>query len=170
MALPIILILRAVQALFTIIELGLSAYGVSQFSQCYSSIGIDYCDSSPGELNFVVFNCIWTILVLAYLILSITILKKFAHGIAALALDAITMIFWFSGFIALAVRVGNSDAYYGNSDVHTPAYDALRAAVAFAAFLWALFVATTVLNALEHFRGGSKTTTSRGPAPVHSGV
>jgi hypothetical protein len=51
------------------------------------------------------------------------------HPFATLALCAVTMIFWFAGFIALAVAIGGSVNCLGVCGV-------LAAAAAFGAFLW----------------------------------
>ena len=51
----------------------------------------------------MVFVAVWTLLVLIYLGLAPKLFSRFAHVHAILALDALTMLFWFAGFIALAV-------------------------------------------------------------------
>ena len=51
----------------------------------------------------MVFNAVWTMLVLVYLGIVPRFLSRYAHVHAMTALDAVTMIFWFAGFIALAV-------------------------------------------------------------------
>ena len=67
---------------------------------------------------------------------------KAAHNIVILALEFLTMIFWFAGFVSLAVDVGA----YGCDvleDVNNIEIDecqstdaSAKAAVAFAAFTW----------------------------------
>lgn len=51
----------------------------------------------------MLFTAIWTLLILIYLALAPRFFSAFAHPMAMLALDALTMIFWFAAFIALAV-------------------------------------------------------------------
>jgi hypothetical protein len=54
-----------------------------------------------------------------------------AHRFAVLAVEAVTMIFWFAGFIALAVPLG--------ADNYAQRYSSFRAAAAgdaFSAFEW----------------------------------
>lgn len=60
---------------------------------------------SPSEFNFLIFASVWSILALVYLIV---VPWKFAdravgHKFGILAAEAVTMIFWFAGFVALAV-------------------------------------------------------------------
>ena len=51
----------------------------------------------------MVFASVWTLLILIYLSLAPRLFSAFAHPAAMLGLDALTMLFWFAGFIALAV-------------------------------------------------------------------
>ena len=68
---------------------------------------------------------------------------KLAHTYAMLGVEALTMLFWFAGFIAMAVYVGRITICIGN------VCRALRAVVVFAAFEWLLWLATTILTALD---------------------
>ena len=51
----------------------------------------------------MIFVSVWTLLILIYLALAPRFFSAFAHPMAMLGLDALTMLFWFAGFIALAV-------------------------------------------------------------------
>ncbi|KAF1809377.1 hypothetical protein P152DRAFT_461564 [Eremomyces bilateralis CBS 781.70] len=137
MAVDFILPLRAAQGVLALLLLGLTAYAAS-----------DWADGvwSPSDLNFNVFASVWTLLVLAYLVVAPLRFPKFAHKFGILAADAITMIFWFAGFIALAVMVNNWGCkHYG------PCRAAIAASV-FGAIEWLLFVASTVMAALHVMR------------------
>ncbi|KAL2863469.1 MARVEL domain-containing protein [Aspergillus lucknowensis] len=130
-------ILRAVQALFAIIVLGLAGHAVNEASIF-----------SPDSVNFMLFNGIWTFfIVVPYFVLAPIFVPAAAHRFALPAVDGVTMIFWFAGFIALAVDLGDVP---GCS--HYSVCQGLQAAAAFGAFDWVLFVATTVLNALAALR------------------
>ena len=90
-------------------------------------------NASPSQVNFLIFCAVWSILAVAFLILSPrydTRARHVGHKFAILAVDAVTAIFWFAGFIALAVFIGVPDC--GNNHV----CGALQASVAFGAFLW----------------------------------
>ncbi|KAI9788590.1 MAG: hypothetical protein M1833_002910 [Piccolia ochrophora] len=143
MGFPVMLPLRGVQAVFNIIELGLVAYAVHQYTRTYCLYDSIYSNSrscgagsSPSELSFLLFNTIWTMLAIVYLTLSVTVLPKFGHKIAILVVDAVTMIFWFAGFIAMAVIVGEADRLTGSYTSRSTLRQVTRATVAFAAFLW----------------------------------
>lgn len=84
---------------------------------------------SPSQVNFLLFTCAWTILALAYLIVAPARFPVAAHKYGILAVEFLTMIFWFAGFIALAVLV---DEYWCIGRV----CDCAKAGAAFGAFLW----------------------------------
>lgn len=86
---------------------------------------------SPGQINFLIFDSVWTFLALAYLIVvpwrfSDTVAH---HKFAILAVETLTMIFWFAGFIALAVFLDDR-VCFGH------VCSAAKAAAVFAAFEW----------------------------------
>jgi hypothetical protein len=86
-------------------------------------------------------------------------MAKRAHKFAVLGIEALTMLFWFAGFIAMAVYVGRISFCTGK------VCNALRAVVVFAAFEWLLWLATTILAALEssHSRGAVATAGTEHP-------
>ena len=86
---------------------------------------------SPGEVNFAIFSSVWTILALIYLIVvpwrfSET---KASHKYAILSVEAVTMIFWFAAFLALAVFLGDRICFGS-------VCSAAKAATVFSAFEW----------------------------------
>jgi Membrane-associating domain len=94
----------------------------------------------------MIFNSVWSLLVLAYVGIVPIYATRIFHKLASLALLAITTIFWFAGAIALAVFTGvpacGSNTYCSS----------LQAAVAFGFFLWAIFMFLCALDALEAMR------------------
>lgn len=147
MAMDLILPLRAIQLLFNIIVLGLIGYVVEMYAD------------SPSQVSFILFTSIWTFIALAYLTLAPLYLTKLAHGFALLAIEILTMLFWFAGFIALAVYTADHCPWWSKRVCGT-----MKAAAAFAAFEWLLWTATTVLLALKVFRSGASSTTKPGAA------
>lgn len=81
----------------------------------------------------MVFVSVWTLLVLPYLALAPTYLERFANKFAILALDALTMLFWFAAFVALAVY---RDNHGGGSCDGFRVCRTETAAVVFGAFEW----------------------------------
>ncbi|KAH7309242.1 membrane-associating domain-containing protein [Rhexocercosporidium sp. MPI-PUGE-AT-0058] len=147
----LILPIRVVQAVFAIIVLGTLAYAADTFWD------------SPSEVNFLIFASVWTLLALAYLILAPAKFPQFAHKFAILGVEAVTMIFWFAGFIALADLLG--DAECGSKDGRRSR--TCRSSIAgdvFAAFEWVLFAITTGVAALHVWKNKNETTVKRDPA------
>lgn len=66
---------------------------------------------------------------LAYLIIAPWKVPVAANKYAILAVEALTMLFWFAGFIAIAVWLDNRVCF-------GTVCDSARAATAFAAFEW----------------------------------
>lgn len=133
MALGFVAIAHIAAAVFALVELGLTAYIISEYD--YSSwgwwgYGSTSGSYSPDRVNFMLFNAIWSLLVLAYVGLTPLYLAGFFHKLAALALEAVTVVFWFAGSIALAVFVG---APRCGANSLCASY---QAAVAFGFFLW----------------------------------
>ena len=89
----------------------------------------------------MVFVAVWTLLVLIYLGLAPRFFSQFAHVHAILALDALTMLFWFASFIALAVLyhdivyVANFE-YFDGCGALGDYCGVSEAAVVFGAFEW----------------------------------
>lgn len=90
-------------------------------------------DDSISEVNFLIFVSLWTGLITIYLAIAQFKFPSLAPAIAVLALDALTMLFWFAGFIALAVYHSNLGLCRGR------VCDDLVAAIVFGAFEWYVF-------------------------------
>jgi hypothetical protein len=87
---------------------------------------------SPAEINFLLFSSIWTLLSLIYLVGTSAPqlrLSKLSNRHAILATEALTMTFWFGGFVALAVFL-SARVCFGN------VCNVAKAGVAFAALQW----------------------------------
>ncbi|KAL8952708.1 MAG: hypothetical protein Q9222_001407 [Ikaeria aurantiellina] len=145
------LALRGLQLLCAIISLGLNAYLVDAFSNPYSS--------SPSRVNFMLFNSIWTLFpALPYLALAPRFLSASSPAnlkIVHLAVDALTALFWFAGFIALAVWYNDLDYCFGRVCA------VIVASCVFGAFEWLLFTATAVLSGLDFWRTRSNTSATK---------
>ncbi|KAI5287821.1 hypothetical protein KEM54_005711 [Ascosphaera aggregata] len=110
-------VIQSLQALFAIIELGLMSYVV------------DWYNGAPSRPSFLLFTSIWTLIIaLPFLIFAPKHAPQAAQPHVLMAIEFITMIFWFSGFVALAVLISG---WAGSPVVHR-----MRAGVVFAAFNW----------------------------------
>ncbi|CAL3971554.1 unnamed protein product [Diplocarpon coronariae] len=132
----LLLPVRAAQAAFALIVLGSLAYAAHEINHVPFS-------SSPSWINFLIFCAVWTLLALAYLLLAPRFLPALAPKLAVLGVDALTMVFWFAGFVAAAAKLDHTDCQ---------SYGPCKATVAgdvFAAFEWVLFAITTALAVLD---------------------
>lgn len=84
----------------------------------------------PSEFSFIVFVSVWTMVVTIYLLVAPLKFPKLAPVIAVLALDALTMLFWFAAFIALAVWKSNTPRCYFRI------CNTIVAGIVFGAFEW----------------------------------
>lgn len=77
-------------------------------------------------------------LITPYLALAPRFVPKITHKFVTLGLDAVTCIFWFAGFIALAAYRGDLDPCTGR------VCDSISAGAAFGAFEW--YVLATLVS------------------------
>ena len=105
---------------------------ISLFNQSFSDVyGDVFSGYTPSQLAFIIFVSVWTLLVVAFQLIVPRFNEKIGHKFVILALDALTMLLWFAGFVALAVFTG---AATGSTLPNW--YRTLQACVAFAAFTW----------------------------------
>lgn len=119
--------------------------------------------ASPSINNYTLFSASFAMLALVFLIpVALEIFTTFA--LAAFALDAINVLFWFCAAVALAAQLDvhscNNKSYTASNIVTRGASDrsgACREAQASCAFLWfgwVAFVASAILSGIT-VRGGS---------------
>ena len=92
----------------------------------------------------MVFVSVWTFVVLIFLILAPRFFNNKPAKLAAVGLDLLTALFWFAGFIALAVLYHDgfaTDYYYSIAfcDAIDNGCSVMEAAVVFGAFEWYVF-------------------------------
>ncbi|KAK3904567.1 hypothetical protein C8A05DRAFT_42357 [Staphylotrichum tortipilum] len=128
-------IVHGVTAAFAVVELGLTAYLVSPWW------------ATPSILSFMLFSSVWSLLVLGYVFLMPLYYARFFQGLAALAIESITMIFWFAGSIALA-------AYWGAPRCGGNKFcGSVEGVIAFGFFLWVLFSFLVLVDTLSFWHG-----------------
>lgn len=87
------------------------------------------------------FCAAWTILVVIVQLVAANASKNGALvGNVCLAIDAVALLSWFAGWVAVAVNIGIEACPAGYSSCGT-----LKAATVFGAFEWLLFMITTTL-------------------------
>ncbi|KAF2016620.1 hypothetical protein BU24DRAFT_423000 [Aaosphaeria arxii CBS 175.79] len=124
---------------------------------------------APSEVNFMVFTPVWSILSVIPLILIPLKMPHLATStvpkIGLIALEALTMLYWFAGFIALAVFLSDRICFGTVCSV-------AKAGTALSAFSWVAWAVTLAMSALRAFRTGFKKGESGGEPKVemHQGV
>ncbi|KAH7354875.1 membrane-associating domain-containing protein [Rhexocercosporidium sp. MPI-PUGE-AT-0058] len=141
MAPNILLPVRIAQGVFALVTMGLSSYVAHWYNN-------DTLTASPSQVNFLIFVSLWSFISIAYLELAPRFMAKASHPFAVLGFNILTMLFYFAGFIALAVFLGKLLFCRGSVCA------AARADAAFAAFSWLLWTASSALVALQMFKGG----------------
>jgi len=133
--------LRILQIVLSLIVLGTAGYVANWYNS-------DTLTASPSQINFLIFVPVWSFITIAYLEITPLYAKRASHPYAHFALEIITTIFYFSGFIALAVFL--SKLLYCRGSVCASA----RAAAIFSSISCATWVLTTILLGIEIFKGG----------------
>ncbi|KAJ5023138.1 hypothetical protein J3E72DRAFT_388592 [Bipolaris maydis] len=158
---------RAAQAVLSIVVLGLMAYVSSWWSSHWRQ-------SSPIEINYLIFAPAWSLLTLAPLMLIS--LGKFAHLAeqtamkwTLLGIEGMTMLFWLSGFVSLGVFLNGRICFGMVCDV-------ARASTALSAVSWFAWMATFGLSVMAVIKGRKTGAASAGKKPygneikMHQGV
>jgi hypothetical protein len=108
--------------------------------------------SSPSEVNFLIFAPSWTVLALGALIV---VPLKFSHMLSSkgariglLALEGLTMMYWFAGFVALAVFLSDRICFGTVCDV-------ARASTAVSAVNWLVWAVTFAFGVFQMVKGGN---------------
>ncbi|KAI6249495.1 hypothetical protein HI914_02400 [Erysiphe necator] len=149
MAFGLLLPLRIAQAVMAILVISLSTYVAHWYD-------VDTLTSPPSQINFLVFAPIFSFISIAYLELAPRFTPRgmtskntaSSHPFGHLAFEAMNVLFYFAGFIALSTFI--SKLLFCRGSVCSAA----RADAVFAAFSWALWTGSTALLALEIFKVG----------------
>lgn len=100
---------------------------------------------SPAEVNFMVFSPVWSLLALVALVLVPTKFSSPASSppvnFGLLGLEVLTMLYWFGGFIALAVFLRDRICFGAVCEV-------AKAGTALSAVNWLVWAGSAVLSAV----------------------
>ncbi|KAH8648212.1 marvel domain-containing protein [Tricladium varicosporioides] len=153
--------LRALQFIFAIIIMGTDGYAIHmfrghtvyvhyEFGNFYNYYGV------PNSWGFLIFCAAWTVLIVIFhLIAGISFADRVLIGYIRVAVEAVAVLSWLAGFIAVAVQISTDTCSAGKNSCGL-----LKAATVFGAFEWLLFMATTALTAMLIFNSFRKPRTS----------
>lgn len=109
------------------------------------------------------FCAAWTVLiVILHLIVGISFADCALIGYIRVAVEAVAVLSWLAGFIAVAVQISTDTCSAGKSSCGS-----LKAATVFGAFEWLLFMVTAALTVMLVFNSSRKprpSTTTPGAA------
>ncbi|TVY24578.1 hypothetical protein LHYA1_G006303 [Lachnellula hyalina] len=143
MAFGLVHLLRIAQLILAVNVLALSGYGL--VAHWYNA---DTLTAPPKQIDFLIFVPVFSFISVFYLEFVPRFAPKASHPYALFVVEILNTLFYFSGFIALAVFIGRLLFCRGS------VCSAARADAVFAAFSWILWAASSVVGALKIFRGG----------------
>ncbi|KAL7268177.1 hypothetical protein RUND412_009212 [Rhizina undulata] len=154
--------IRAVQGVFALIVLATAASVVDGFGN-HKALHVD-----NSSTNFMIFNAIWTWIALGYLIATPKYFPDLHNTWAVMGVNAVSVIFWFSGFIAQAVSIHHMKSACS----HTKGcpIGSANASATFGAFEWLLWTASLglVIHAFLEFGKDELPGGGIGPGDVSS--
>ncbi|KAF8476229.1 membrane-associating domain-containing protein [Kalaharituber pfeilii] len=156
MALNPIPILRIVQGALALIVVGVDGYVHNYY--------IRNNRAPPSEVNFLIWNFVWTALALLYLGLAPTYFPNLHDKWVVTGVEALSVIFWFCGWIAMAAWVGNTRTCFGT------VCGCARAAVVISVFEWIAWCVSLwfVVNAILSWNARNKDVeVGAVPTPYH---
>jgi hypothetical protein len=125
-----------------------TVYIHTDFGDFYETYGV------PNSWGFLIFCSGWTFLVVIFLLIAgIRFADHVLVSYIRVAAEALTLLSWFAGFIAVAVEIGTDVCPAGSCG-------SLKAATVFGAFEWLLFVITTTLTIMLVFNSTRRPNTS----------
>ncbi|RDL38271.1 Uncharacterized protein BP5553_02611 [Venustampulla echinocandica] len=154
MKLDFMLPVRVAQGVFAFVIIVLSSYVAHWYDA-------EILIASPSQVNFLIFLPLFSMISIAYLVLAPILMPRASHPFVHLAVEAVNTLFYFAGFIALAVFISKLVFCRGT------VCGAARAASAFAGFSWLLWTGTTALVILKMMKGGpSKSNNEKANHPM----
>ncbi|GAB1313011.1 hypothetical protein MFIFM68171_03221 [Madurella fahalii] len=153
MGFGLILPIRIIQGLLALAVVGLSASVVHWYNATMVV-------ASPSQLNFLIFGGIWSILSLVSIEAVPRFYPRASNPYIALGVEITNVLFWFSGFVALAVFLSKL-LFCRGAVCHAAQVDAVFAALSFA-----IWTSSTVLLGRDLFKAGFRRPSAAGSAPA----
>ncbi|CAK7238628.1 MAG: hypothetical protein STHCBS139747_000046 [Sporothrix thermara] len=112
-----VLFLRALQLVFALAIFGTEGYAIHSFQGHDANKSFSFGDfvnhvGAPDAWGFLMFCAVWTILGVVFAILASVFVFAHRHsrltGYACLGVEAVAVLSWLAGLIAVAVNIGSS--------------------------------------------------------------
>ncbi|OJD13041.1 hypothetical protein AJ78_06456 [Emergomyces pasteurianus Ep9510] len=152
---PLDYIVRGLQLLFAIIVMGIDGFAIHVFRGHDDHVNSPVFDgdatlhvSVPSAWGFLMFCALWTVpVVVFHFVKPPGFASHRMIGYVNIAAEAVAVLSWLAGFIAVAVNVSTTDACLSGQN----SCAALKAATAFGAFEWLLFMVTAAPAVISFF-------------------
>lgn len=129
---------------------GHTVYVHFEFGNFYDYYGV------PDAWCFLMFCAAWTVLIVIFhFIAGISFADRALIGYTRVAVEAVAVLSWLAGFIAVAVQISTDICSAGRNSCGS-----LKAATVFGAFEWLLFIVTAALTVMLVFNSSRKQRTS----------
>ncbi|KAE8153722.1 marvel domain-containing protein [Aspergillus avenaceus] len=142
---PIYLLVRGLQLLFAVIVMGLDGYAIHGYRGHAVDVNDPVFDGDatlyagvPAAWGFLMFCAVWTFPVVIFHFFESGLASRPLLGYVGLLSEAVAVLSWFAGFIAVAVNVGTTNSCMSGQNSCAE----VKAAAAFGAFAWLLFMVT----------------------------
>lgn len=136
---------------------GHTVYEHFDYGNFYDYFGV------PDAWGFLMFCAGWTVLIVIFhFIAGISFADRSLIGYIRVAVEAVAVLSWLAGFIAVAIQISTDTCSVGKNSCGP-----LKAATVFGAFEWLLFMVTaaqTVMLVFSSFRKPGTCTTRPGAA------
>lgn len=132
---------------------GHAVYEHFEYGNFYDYYGV------PDAWGFLMFCAAWTVLIVIFhLISGISFADRAFIGYIRVTVEAVAVLSWLAGFIAVAVQISTDTCSAGKSSCGS-----LKAATVFGAFEWLFFMVTAALTVMLFFNSSRKPRTSTRP-------
>ena len=129
---------------------GHTVYVNYEFGNFYAYYGV------PNAWGFLMFCAAWTVLIVIFhLIVGISFADRALISYICVAIEAVAVLSWLAGFIAVAVQISTNICSAGKNSCGL-----LKAVTVFGAFEWLLFMVTAGLTVMLVFNSSRKPRTS----------
>ncbi|RAL01407.1 MARVEL domain-containing protein [Aspergillus ibericus CBS 121593] len=166
---PLNYIVRGLQLVFALIIIGTDGYAIHVYHGHN-----DYVDSPvfggeatlyagvPAAWGFLLFCAGWTVLTVIFHSVKPSFASRPMISYIGIATETVAVLSWLAGFIAVAINVLTTDACSSGQNSCAE----LKAATAFGAFEWLLFIATASMTVTAFFKNRKRVSPSRISEPA----
>ncbi|KAJ5233186.1 hypothetical protein N7468_006142 [Penicillium chermesinum] len=149
---PINFLVAGAQLLCAIIVMGLDGYAIHVYRGHEDEVDSPVYDGDaelyagvPSSWGFLMFCAAWTFVVVIFRFFEPGLASRPLVGYLGIFFEGVAVLSWFAGFIAVAVNVGSSNSCTSG---HNSCAE-VKAATAFGAFEWLLFMITAAAAAMS---------------------